>query len=370
MSDREDLNKNNNNNQDQSLEDLLEETQTDTDDGHSTYNYEYEDEYVYGDEDELDETQLGFSDTETHTTGRYEHLLTDEEELDEPIQTTEKLPLQERVSNKVNQFLDFVESKQFTTFQWVMALGILITLGIVVVVLMQASSNLGTNVAHQEHEGAKYVAQEVAPEEYEAQKAHEEESNKQQEDAQSYIDEKIREYEKEVANLGEVPEGHTALQDEDGKVTYISDEEYAELLNSDTVRENTTARGEDTTAAEAIQSLEVEIMPASEEIWHNNLFEPMGSVNEDKLYQSRGQYIYFAQKVIANYFANQILETDFDPNTYTLFITLNEDASFPLPDDFEERMHYVYKNSGYQTQAPDQLTIEYSEMGIDEYMNR
>ena len=361
---------------DKSLEDLLKE------EGYEEDSYDYEDEYVYGDSDELDESFYGEIDLEDYddeyddpyanpredsqVRGRYSHLIEEDEEISEDEEEP-KLTLQQKVAKYTNKTLDFLESKRFNTMQWIILLGVLIIVGVVIYVVMQAGANLDSNVAYQEQERSDFVAREIAPEEYDIQQQHDEVVQQQREDLEEYIERKTKSYEEQVAELGELPEGYIEVQDVDGTVRYVPEEEYYSWLNQD-VRENTTSLSDgETTAGSLINEMDIEIMPASEDTWNNNVFEPKGTVSDEELYQTRGQYIYFAQKAIPFLFANQILASDFDTNTYTLTIIKSSGASFPLPDDFEDRMHYTYQNSGYQEVAPDALTIEYEEMTLDEY---
>lgn len=368
-------------NKDKTLEELLEEDGADLED-----TYDYEDEYVYGDTEEIDDSYYGEIDLDDYdddeyddpyanpqedrkVKGKYSHLIEDEEETSEESEEEPKLTLRQKVSKYTNKTLDFVESKRFNTMQWVVALGALIIIGIVIYLLMQAGTNLDSNVEYQEQERAEFVAREVAPEEFEEQKQHDEVVQQQREELEDYIERNTKSYEEQVAELGELPEGYIEVQDADGTVRYVSEEEYYSWQDQD-VRENTTALPEEEEGtSDYINEMDIEIMPASEDTWHNNVFEPKGTVPDEELYQTRGQYIYFAQKAIPFLFANQILESDFDTETYTLTIVKSSEASFPLPDDFEDRMHYTYQNSGYQEVAPDALTIEYEEMTLDEYLS-
>lgn len=357
----------------QSLEDILnEDVPEDVVD-----QAKYEDDYVYGDTDDVDYDRLGFSDDEedadgysnpkqpANAKGKYEYLMVgDEDEGTE--EEPEKLTLQEKVSEKVNKTLDFIESKRFNTMQWVIALGVLIGLGVLLVVLFQASTNLESNVNYQEEAGAKYVAQEIAPEEYSKQESQEAELEKQKEELDTYIERMSDEYARQTYEMGEVPEGHVVVQDEDGTVRYIPQEEYDKLLTPE-VRENTTAT-EEFDPSSGIENMEIEIVPSSEDVWHEITFEPIENVNLDDIYQSRGQFIYFMQKAVPIQYSHQILDVDFDTDTYTMSVVLNESATYPLPEDFEDRMRLAYENSGFQTQAPGQFSIEYSEGNVQDYM--
>ena len=167
---------------DKSLEDLLKE------EGYEEDSYDYEDEYVYGDSDELDESFYGEMDLEDYdeyddeyddpyanpredrqVRGRYSHLIEEDEEISEDGEEP-KLTLQQKVAKYTNKTLDFVESKRFNTMQWVVALGALIIVGVVIYLLMQAGTNLGSNVEYQEKERVDFVARKIAPEEYEISK--------------------------------------------------------------------------------------------------------------------------------------------------------------------------------------------------------
>ena len=333
---------------------------------------ELEDAYVYGDE-EIDLEDIyqdeyeyeGEDSYPSNKRGKYDYLYEEEEEEVEE----EKPTLQEKVANFTNKSLDFVESKRFNTAQWMFSVGILLVLGVVIFLVIQASSNLESNITHQEQEGAQYVAREIAPEEYSYQEQQEAEIEKQREEFDNYVEEKTKTYEEQVNELGEVPEGYVVVQDADGTVRHVPEEEL-DVWGEDGVRENTTSIVDEEEGNKPyISQMEIEIMPSSEDTWNNNMFAPMdGTVDEKDLYQSRGQFIYFTQKALSFLFANQILKADFDPNTYEMTITLNSDSSFPLPEDFEDRLQYTYRNSGFQAQAPDALTISYDEMGIDEYI--
>lgn len=173
-------------------------------------------------------------------------------------------------------------------------------------------------------------------------------------------------YEEQIEELGELPEGHIILQDIDGTVSYISEEEYNKLLNQD-VRENTVA-DETADPKEVFEDIEIEIMPADDFIWHQIQAYPLDEINEDDIYQTRGQFIYFVQKAVPMLYAQNILAADFDTNTYVMEILLDIDSTFELPNDFEDRMLLAYQNSGYQVIAPDQLTIEYEMIDIDEFL--
>lgn len=355
-------------NNEKSLEDLLAEDGLDIEEDNKYYSKE--DEYVYGDSDDLgdwgDDPYANPVQGEVKK-GRYSHLLEDEDENEDEQEPD--ITFKERVENITNRVLDFIESRKFTTIQWVVALGILIVIGIVIVLLLQAGSNLDSNVAIQEEGRAQYVAREIAPEEFDYQKQHDDELRRQQQELEEYIERNSRTYEEQVNDLGDIPDDYVLVQDVNGDVSYISPEEYEELLNPE-VRDNTIADLEESDGADYIRDIELEIMPASEDTWHRNIYGAMdGSVNDVDLYQTRGQYIYFAQKALTYLFANQILDSDFNTETYTLEIVLNKDATFQLPDDFEDRMHYTYRNSGYQEIAPDALTIEYQEMGVDEFLS-
>lgn len=354
--------------EDVSLDDMIESSGSDSEVSSS----HYEDDYVYGDSDELDIEKLGLTDSEDSSggygnpnrekkvKGKYDYLLVGDEETDS-LEEDGKPSMQERVSSVINKTFDFIESKRFNTFQWVLSLGILIVLGFVIVLLFQASSNLGNNVETQEQSGAKYVAKEVAPEEYDEIEEQEEELAEQQEQFDSYVKRNTQKYERQTEELGEVPEGYVATQDVDGNVTYVSPEEYAEMLNPE-VRENTTA-SDDVSLSEEVSSMEIEIVPADEGVWREIAYTPLADIDRDAVYQSRGELIYFMEKVIALMFAQSVLESSFDTDTYTLSVTLNPDSIYGLPDDFEERMRLAYEESGYQTEAPDQLKIEYVQEG-------
>ena len=173
-------------------------------------------------------------------------------------------------------------------------------------------------------------------------------------------------YEEQIDALGDVPEGYIVLQDVDGTVSYISEEEYNQLLNQD-VRENTVA-DENADPIDVFEDIEIEIMPADDMVWHQITAYPLDEINGDDIYQSRGQFIYFVQKAIPTLYAQSILAADFDTNTYVMEITLNNQSTFSLPDDFEKRMALAYKNSGYGVSAPNQLTIDYTSMDIDEFL--
>ena len=364
---------------DKSLEDLLKE------EGYGEDSYDYEDAYVYGDSDELDESFYGEMDLEDYdeyydeyddpyanpredkqVRGRYSHLIEDEEGNNEPEEEP-KLTLQQKVAKYTNKTLDFVESKKFNTMQWLVALGALIIVGVVIYLIMQAGTNLGSNVEYQEQERAEFVARKIASEEYDMQEKKVDKNQQIMEVNQENTDKQVESYWEQKEKLGKLTEGHIELQDADGELSYVTEEEYYSWQDQD-VRENTTALPDgETTTDSLVNDMDIEIMPASEVTWNNNVFEPKGTISDEELYQTRGQYIYFAQKAIPFLFANQILASDFDTNTYTLTIIKSADASFPLPDDFEDRMHYTYQNSGYQAVAPDALTIEYEEMTLDEY---
>lgn len=173
-------------------------------------------------------------------------------------------------------------------------------------------------------------------------------------------------YEEQIEALGELPAGYIILQDIDGTVSYVSEEEYSEWLNQE-VRDNTVA-DENASFAETFEDIEIEIMPADDFIWHQIQAYPLDEINEDDIYQTRGQFIYFVQKAVPMLYAQNILAADFDTNTYVMEILLDIDSTFELPNDFEDRMLLAYQNSGYQVIAPDQLTIEYEMIDIDEFL--
>ena len=173
-------------------------------------------------------------------------------------------------------------------------------------------------------------------------------------------------YEEQIEALGELPAGYIVLQDIDGTVSYVSEEEYSEWLNQE-VRENTVA-DENASFVETFEDIEIEIMPADDFIWHQIQAYPLDEINEDDIYQTRGQFIYFVQKAVPMLYAQNILAADFDTNTYVMEILLDIDSTFELPNDFEDRMLLAYQNSGYQVIAPDQLTIEYEMIDIDEFL--
>lgn len=255
--------------------------------------------------------------------------------------------------------------KRFNTMQRGIILSGIIGLGVVIIVLLfQINPDLDSNDTLQSGGEFQDVERNLVPKA--SIKKEQQETEQQEVTDESYVENKVADYESQIEELGEVPEGYVVLQDIDGTVSYISEEEYNALLNQD-VRENTVADPSED-PSETMQNIEIEIMPADGMVWHQITAYPIDEINGDDIYQSRGQFIYFAQKALSTLYAQPILASNFDTETYTLKILLDEDAVFPLPDDFEDRMFLAYQNSGYQTEAPDQLTIEYDEVNFSEFM--
>src|SRR5690625_4833946 len=152
-------------------------------------------------------------------------------------------------------------------------------------------------------------------------------------------------YEEQIDALADVPEGYNALEDENGTVSDIAEEEYNQLINQDVI-ENTVA-DENADPMDVFEDIEIEIMPADDMVWHQITAYPLDEINGDDIYQSRGQFIYFVQKAIPTLYAQSILAADFDTNTYVMEITLEYQSTFYIPDDFESRTELAYKNSVY-----------------------
>src|SRR5699024_2949891 len=116
--------------------------------------------------------------------------------------------------------------------------GALIMVIVGIVLLFQAGSNLENNASQLEEDGAQFVAQEVAPEEFSSEQESQAVIESQQEELDNYISEKSSQYEEQVAELGELPDGYVESMDEEGNLTYIPEEEAYAWTNEE-VRENT-----------------------------------------------------------------------------------------------------------------------------------
>lgn len=145
-------------------------------------------------------------------------------------------------------------------------------------------------------------------------------------------------------------------------------EESVEVVSVEESVESVDSIEEDS-IAEMMDNIELRIEPADEDIWFSIAYLPLEEIDEESIYQSRGQFIYFCEMELTNLFANQLLAAYFETSTYTLEIITNDQASFPLPEDFEERMQLAYANSGYGTEAPGQLDIVYTEGNLEDYLN-
>jgi len=375
-------NNNNHNNDDEfdiSLEDLLEEGRRNAEEYVNDSNYE--DDYVYGEEDDIDYDKLGYTGDdddysddddsdysddnyseydnprpEKKVKGRYSYILEDEEE---DIEEDTKPTLQERVSRFTNRTLDFLDSKRFNTYQWVLAVGALIMVIVGIVLLFQAGSNLENNASQLEEDGAQFVAQEVAPEEFSSEQESQAVIESQQEELDNYISEKSSQYEEQVAELGELPDGYVESMDEEGNLTYIPEEEAYAWTNEE-VRENTDYI-QDREEAEVAKDLKVEVMPSNSDIWWAVQGLTLDELKEEDIYQTKGELIYFMDRVLSLIYPYQVVDSYLDTDTMELHVTLDINRKDELPDDFEDRMRVVYENSGYNLEKPDALTFEYDE---------
>ena len=374
-------NNNNHNNDDEfdiSLEDLLEEGRRNAEEYVNDSNYE--DDYVYGEEDDIDYDKLGYTSDDDYSDdysdddydsyneydnprpekkvkGRYSYMLEDEEEDIEEEDT--KPTLQERVSRFTNRTLDFLDSKRFNTYQWVFAVGALIMVIVGIVLLLQAGTNLENNASQLEEDGAQFVAQEVAPEEYSSEQESQAVIESQQEELDNYISEKSSQYEEQVAELGELPDGYVESMDEEGNLTYIPEEEAYAWTNEE-VRENTDYI-QDREEAEVAKDLKVEVMPSNSDIWWAVQGLTLDELKEEDIYQTKGELIYFMDRVLSLIYPYQVVDSYLDTDTMELHVTLDINRQDELPDDFEDRMRVVYENSGYNLEKPDALTFEYDE---------
>ena len=372
-------NNNNHNNDDEfdiSLEDLLEEGRRNAEEYVNDSNYE--DDYVYGEEDDIDYDKLGYTSDDDYSDdysddddyseydnprpekkvkGRYSYMLEDEEEDIEEEYT--KPTLQERVSRFTNRTLDFLDSKRFNTYQWVLAVGALIMVIVGIVLLFQAGTNLENNASQLEDDGAQFVAQEVAPEEYSSEQESQAVIESQQEELDNYISEKSSQYEEQVAELGELPDGYVESMDEEGNLTYIPEEEAYAWTNEE-VRENTDYI-QDREEAEVAKDLKVEVMPSNSDIWWAVQGLTLDELKEEDIYQTKGELIYFMDRVLSLIYPYQVVDSYLDTDTMELHVTLDINRKDELPDDFEDRMREVYENSGYNLEKPDALTFEYDE---------
>ena len=372
---------NNHNNDDEfdiSLEDLLEEGRRNAEEYVNDSNYE--DDYVYGEEDDIDYDKLGYTSDDDYSDdysdddydsyneydnprpekkvkGRYSYMLEDEEEDIEEEDT--KPTLQERVSRFTNRTLDFLDSKRFNTYQWVFAVGALIMVIVGIVLLLQAGTNLENNASQLEEDGAQFVAQEVAPEEYSSEQESQAVIESQQEELDNYISEKSSQYEEQVAELGELPDGYVESMDEEGNLTYIPEEEAYAWTNEE-VRENTDYI-QDREEAEVAKDLKVEVMPSNSDIWWAVQGLTLDELKEEDIYQTKGELIYFMDRVLSLIYPYQVVDSYLDTDTMELHVTLDINRKDELPDDFEDRMRVVYENSGYNLEKPDALTFEYDE---------
>ena len=382
MSGNNNNNNNNHNNDDEfdiSLEDLLEEGRRNAEEYVNDSNYE--DDYVYGEEDDIDYDKLGYTGDdddysddddsdysddnyseydnprpEKKVKGRYSYILEDEEE---DIEEDTKPTLQERVSRFTNRTLDFLDSKRFNTYQWVLAVGALIMVIVGIVLLFQAGSNLENNASQLEEDGAQFVAQEVAPEEFSSEQESQAVIESQQEELDNYISEKSSQYEEQVAELGELPDGYVESMDEEGNLTYIPEEEAYAWTNEE-VRENTDYI-QDREEAEVAKDLKVEVMPSNSDIWWAVQGLTLDELKEEDIYQTKGELIYFMDRVLSLIYPYQVVDSYLDTDTMELHVTLDINRKDELPDDFEDRMRVVYENSGYNLEKPDALTFEYDE---------
>ena len=370
---------NNHNNDDEfdiSLEDLLEEGRRNAEEYVNDSNYE--DDYVYGEEDDIDYDKLGYTSDDDYSDddysdddyseydnprpekkvkGRYSYILEDEEEDIEEEDT--KPTLQERVSRFTNRTLDFLDSKRFNTYQWVLAVGALIMVIVGIVLLFQAGTNLENNASQLEEDGAQFVAQEVAPEEYSSEQESQAVIESQQEELDNYISEKSSQYEEQVSELGELPNGYVESMDEEGNLTYIPEEEAYAWTNEE-VRENTDYI-QDREEAEVAKDLKVEVMPSNSDIWWAVQGLTLDELKEEDIYQTKGELIYFMDRVLSLIYPYQVVDSYLDTDTMELHVTLDINRKDELPDDFEDRMRVVYENSGYNLEKPDALTFEYDE---------
>lgn len=259
-----------------------------------------------------------------------------------------------KAPDHANDKIDDQKKQTFSNKQRGLIFATVTVLVILIIVLIQSNSQSNSKAYHA-GEAYQNVERKIT-----------EKNELDQIENPSSTESNVATYEEQIAELGELPEGHIILQDIDGTVSYISEEEYNKLLNQD-VRENTVA-DETADPKEVFEDIEIEIMPADDFIWHQIQAYPLDEINEDDIYQTRGQFIYFVQKAVPMLYAQNILAADFDTNTYAMEILLDIDSTFELPNDFEDRMLLAYQNSGYQVIAPDQLTIEYEMIDIDEFL--
>lgn len=322
------------------------------------YNLDYEDEYVYGDSDELDEDKYIKPREEEYVSKYREQFEEDEEEEDVEI----KESLEEKVDRRLNKTLDFFESKQFSALQWSIAVGALVLMWGVIYLVSSAGDNVRENAIHQEKSRSSFVAKDLAPEEYTSFEEDEAKRRKQQEDMDSYLEEKSKSYEEQKEELGELPEGYTEIMDIDGNVSYLSPEEYEKYLEDD-IR-TPDAEREDEEESDSLEGITVEIVPADEEIWDLIAFGDINNLEEGEVYQTRGEFIYFAQRAISLKFPYNIVDTDFDSETFILTIKENPYADTELPKDFEDRMNYAFNQSGYGINNKGDLEIIYEEADI------
>ncbi|GAA4059094.1 hypothetical protein [Amphibacillus indicireducens] len=243
-----------------------------------------------------------------------------------------------KAPDHANDKIDDQKKQTFSNKQRGLIFATVTVLVILIIVLIQSNSQSNSKAYHAD-EAYQNVERKIT-----------EKNELDQIENPSSTESNVATYEEQIAELGELPEGHIILQDIDGTVSYISEEEYNKLLNQD-VRENTVA-DETADPKEVFEDIEIEIMPADDFVWH----------------QTRGQFIYFVQKAVPMLYAQNILAADFDTNTYVMEILLDIDSTFELPNDFEDRMLLAYQNSGYQVIAPDQLTIEYVMGNLDEFL--
>lgn len=324
------------NRDDLSLSDILEEEHEESEESEEYEEYEesdyfseeYEDDYVYGDSDEIDRDKY-----------------INKEELEES--------LEEKVDRKVNKIFDFFESKRFTAFQWTLAVGLLLLMWGVLYLVSGARQNVEDNAVYQEESRSSYIAKDIASEDYQELEEREAEKELQKQELDKYIEEKSTSYESQKRELGELPEGYTEIMDIDGNVQYLSPKEYEEYLSGGVAD---SGDNEDT-----FDEKDIDIVPSEDYIWDNINFGNLSELEEEDVFQTRGEYIYFAQRVIAFSFPNQVLDSDFDTEEFILTVYRNPNASFELPDDFEERMNYAFDHSGYGSNHKGSLVIEYKD---------
>src|SRR5699024_6188705 len=147
-------------------------------------------------------------------------------------------------------------------------------------------------------------------------------------------------YEEQVAELGELPDGYVESMDEEGNLTYIPEEEAYAWTNEE-VRENTDYI-QDREEAEVAKDLKVEVMPSNSDIWWAVQGLTLDELKEEDIYQTKGELIYFMDRVLSLIYPYQVVDSYLDTDTMELHVTLDINRKDELPDDFEDRMRVVY----------------------------